>query len=818
MSYNIYSNHAPTGEASSTVVSSNPYSNQGRDIGFPSNLDVYTRLISDADGSQSVTESRKLTDLVGSRLYLHHKPLIAANGTITSILVSDGAIDTSFTNAKQGYIVFSSLPAGDFTVTYVAVPDCELTWNVNVLQDSVMEIEQFIGPTTDTGYPGLRSLSVATFDNPSDSMVSGVLQNAVQLSHLNQNIIIASSDDAGLKIVRGSSHTIQLGRATDNIIVDATGFTVTQSDGTKVSRIILGTKTGDLITYKGSFSGEGPLTIGGPGWAGYSGIVFSTGLTGSYYSGSMLRVHGDVSVMGDIKAVGNITIVNTTGSTSTVLGDFTIRDELFVNGESHLIGPVNTNVLNVADNVFIDKDIVATDTNGSGGNGQSLVDGLDCSEVALSYKYVTESRHGNTIISAPIDPDYLAPVSQVTRPWKVIEGKNLVGDTFALTGQLNAAASISGAHPNILQLLLNERMVSGTYNISGTTDGLWSPGMMQPGTMWVKMLSGPAANSKAPIYGYTVEEVTGHYINRLNVFLPDPFDNTPQTNDYYLMYNPLSIRYNTIEAAGGVSPTFTVKGTTEEPLAISFEDSVRVLTNTTSSYSLSNALTNSVSGLPGSVTTGIAYIYADSNYTDPEDPPIFKAKAVPMRMPGQTAIGEVVAYQSGSVWTVIDTISYRPGGKYDSAWIPIYSNQAIVNTSGRVTPGMSSATTTPRRVYFNHHLGSDVEIGNFAATLYLGNPADTSTISWNKTHLPLYSFFGQDVRTEHGLTGTLMSVSLGVQRTSSATAGRDAAIFYMDSSLIGIDINPGLLAALPISGSSTVTAPSYLRLVINKLN
>lgn len=818
MSYNIYSTHAPTGESSTNVVSSNPYSTKGRQIGFPSNLDLYSRLISDSDGSQSVTESRSITDLVGSRLYLHHRPLVSSNGNVTSIIVSDGTLDTSFTNAEQGYVVFSSLPSSDFTVTYVAVPDCDVTWNINTLQDSVMELEQFVGPTTDTGYAGLRNLKIATFDNPSDSVVSGVLHNAVQLSHLNQNITIASSDDAGLKIIRGSSHTVQIGRATDNVIIDATGFTITESDGTKTSRIILGTKTGDYITYKGSISGEGPITIGGPGWTGYSGVVFSTGLTGSYYTGSMLRVHGDVAVMGNIKSVGNITIVNTTGTTSTIFGDFTIRDELFVNGESHLIGKTNTNVLESADNILFNKDLVALDTNGSGGNGQSLVDGLDCSEIALSYRYVTQSKHGNSIISAPLNTNYYSPITEVIRPWKVIPARNLVGDVFALTGQLNAAASISGAHPNILQLLLNEKMVSGTYNVSGTTDGLWSPGMMEPGTMWIKMLSGPAQNSTAPIYGYTVEQVTGHYINRLNVFLPDPFDYAPQTNNYYLLYNPFSIKYNSISAAGGASPTFSVNGSTTEPLAISFENEVRVLTSNTSNYSLTNALTNSVSGLPGSVTTGIAYIYADSNHTDPEDAPIFKAKAVPMRMPGQTALGEVVAYYSGSSWTIVDTISYRPQGRYDSAWIPIYPNQNIVDTSGRVTPGMTSSTTTPRRLYFNHHLGSDVDIANINGTLYLGNPAVTSSISWNKTHVPLYSMFGQDVRAEHGLSGTLMSIPLGIQRTSSATAGRDASIFYLDSSLIGVDINPGLLAALPISGSNTISAPSYLRLVLNKLS
>lgn len=818
MSYNIFSTHALTGEDTSSVVSSNPYSTQGRSIGFPNVLDLYTRLLSDSDGSQPVVESRKLTDLVGSRLYLYHRPLINSDGSVTTITVSDGTLDSSFTNSEQGYIVFSSLPSSNFTVSYVAVPDCDTTWSINTLQDSVMELEKLIGPFNDLAYPGIRNLNIATFSNPSSSTVSGLLPNGVHLSHLDQNIVIASSDDAGLKILRGASHTIQLGRATDNLIFDSTGFTITQSDGTKTTRIILGAKTGDVLTYKGTLSGAGQLTIGGPEWAGYSGVILSTGLTGSFYSGAMLRVHGDVAVMGQIKSVGTLTIVNTTGTTSTVLGDWTVKDELFVEGVSHLIGPTETNTLTAAGNIYIEKNIIATDEGGAGGEGQSLVDNLDCSEVAWSYNTVIKNKRPNTVISAPINTAYLKPVKVVTRPWLEIGPSNLVGDVFALTGTLNAAASNSGAHPNILQLLLNEGIVSGTYGSVGTTSGLWSPGMMQPGTMWIKMLNGPSQGLEGPIYGYTVEGTTGNNINRLNVFLPDTFSVAPQTNNQYLLYNPFSIKYNTLTASGGASPTFSINASTTEPTAISFEDEVRIMTSNSSNYSMATALGYSVSGLVGTTVTGIAYIFADSNGTDPENPPIFKAKPVPMRMPGQTCIGEVVASLSGSTWSILDTISYRPGDKYDSAWIPIFPDQNIVATSGRVTPGMTSATTAPRRLYFNHYLGSDVDIGSISANLYLGYPGDTSAITWNQTHTTMYSMFGQDSRVGHGLSGTLINIPLGVHRTSSATAGRDASIFYLDSTLIGVDINPGLLAALPISGSLTSAAPSYLRLIVNKTN
>lgn len=816
MSYSIYSEHAPTGETSTRTISSNPYSSQGRVIGYPTTFDLYVRQISDVDGSQSVQESRKLTDLVGSRLYLHHRPLVNSDGTVTTVTVSDGTVDTTYTNSRQGYIVFSSLPTADFTVSYVAVPDCDVSWVINTLQDSVMEIEKVLGPTNDIAYPGVRNLKIGLFDSPADAVASGVLQNSVYLTHLDRDIVIASSDDPSLKITRGASHTIQLGRATDKVVLDVTGFTVQQSDGTKYSSIVLGAKTGDTITWKGSASGAGRMTIGGPEWSNYSGVVFSTALTGSYYSGSMLRVHGDVAVMGNVKAVGNITIVNTTGTTSTVLGDWTVQDELFVNGISHLNGETQANDLEVNQYLYINKDLIALNNGGAGGAGQSLIDGLDCSEIAWNYTTVVKSKHNNSIVSAPMLTGYLRPKKVTIRPWMSLGPDKLVGDLFTITGQLNAAASNSGAHPNILQLLMNEGVVSGTYSTIGTTSGTWSPGLVQPGNLWVKMLDGPAAGLSAPIYGYTVEQTGGNNISRLNVFLPETFSSTPQTNNKYVLYNPGSVPYDFISTANGAAPTFSISATASNPLSISFEDSVRILTSTTPSYSMLTALQNSTSGFVGTVMTGVAYIFADSNGTDPENSPLFKARATPFRMNGQTPIGEVVATYSGSSWSVQETICYRPNGEYDSAWIPVYNNIAVSSTSGRCTPGFTSSSTAPMRVYFHHYLGGDVDLGKMSADLYLGSPSAIIP-TWNQTATPLYSFFGQDGRNSHGLSGCLVHVPLGAKRTSNPTSDRDASIFYLDSALIGVDISPALMAGFPLAVGATI-APTYLRLVLNKNN
>lgn len=820
MAYDIFSTRAQTGESATTVVSTNPYSNQGRTIGFPNNLDLYTRQISDSDGSQSIVERRKLSDLIGSKLYLYHRPLISSNGTITTITVSDGVVDTSSTNSSQAYIVFSTLPSGDFTVSYSAAPDCDFSWVINTLKDSVMEIEGFIGPRNDLAYPGLRSATVATFDNPTDAQVSGVLPNAVTLSHLDRDITIASSDDAGLQVLRGTVHTIQVGRKTDLVIVDTTGFVITQSDGTLKTKIVLGSKTGDTINWKGTASGAGPLIVGGAEWASmYSGVKFSIPMTGSYYSGALLRVHGDSAFMGDVKAYGNITVINATGSTSTIMGDFTVQDELFVNGRSHLAGTVDVNDLVAALNITAEKDIIAGNVQGSGGGGQTLVDNLDCSEVALSYKYVTKSKHNNSVISAPLYTGLVAPKKNITRPWMTLDGNYTVGDIFSITGQLNAAASSSGAHPHILQLLLNVPIVSGTNTSThGYHSGVWSKGMMQPGSMWIRMLDGPSQNLNSPIYGYNVEETgTVNTLTRLNVFLPDAVSSPPQTSNKYILYNPHSAQYNTITAAGGASPTFTINASTSEPVALSFEDGIRLITVTTTTYSMQTALEYSVSGWATTPRTGVAYIFADSNNTDPENIPIFKAKAVPMRMPGQTPVGEVVASTDGSTWTVLETISYRPNGHYDSAWIPIFNSNTAMATSGRCTPGLSTASTHNLKIYFNHYLGSDVDIGNISADLYLG-AFHPGTIAFNQTNTPMYSFFGQDARVAIGLSGSMMHVPLGAKRTTSAITDKDASIFYLDSAIIGVDISPNLLVGSPITGSTLNRTAEYLRLIVNKQN
>ena len=818
MAFPNHSTHAPTGY-NHTKINSNSYDPvYGRNIPFPNRFSVYIEKINEADGSQSIVERRTVGDLIGNKLYLYHRPLTNVAGVASNITIGGGGspvLNSSATNAKQAYIVFTTVPTADFTVSYTAAPDCITASHINVLQDDIMEIEKILGPTSLTGYPGLRNLAYGLFDNPIDANLSGVAQRAVYLPHLNQNIVIGSTNEASLVGIYGTNHNIQLGRSTDTVSIDVTGFKINQSNGTLTSRIELGTKTGDLTTYKGSFSGAGPMTLGGPEWPNYSGKLFTTGLTGSYYTGSMLRVHGDIACMGQIKSIGPITVVTTTGETSVVMGDWAIRDELFVDGTTHLNGQTETNRLEVNNHLYVDGNIIFNNELGAGGNGQSLVDGLDCSEIAHSYKAVTERRIPYSVIAGRFTTGLASPKLTTYAPHYALNNQQLVGEIFNITGFVNAPAGPSGMHPNVVQINLNSDIISGTFGTTGTYQGVWSPGLMEPGSLWMYVRAGAAAGFNSPIYGHTVEtgNITG--ILGLNVFIPELVEPRPTTNDQVVLYNPYNVPYNFITSVGGASPTFAVEASTSFPLKVSFNDEVRILTSNTTNFSLTSALANSVSGLGGTVQTGIAYIFASMSGSDPEASPIFKARPNPIRLPWETVIGEVVAYLSGGSWTTLDTVSYRPGGIYDSCWLPIISGCSLAQHSGRFVPALSS-NTTPVKMYFQHQLGPDLNLSMCNIDLYLAARFTGSTV-FNAHNTSLTSFQGGDIRAGMGTSGAFARIPVGASRFGGSDTARDASVFYLDGKVIGLQLTPDLIDGIQTGvGSASTSAFNHLRLVIRR--
>ena len=808
MAYSNFSTHAQTGlvPSAGTIVSPNEFAPEGQSIGYPQKIDVYVRKIANSDGSQTVTEIRQASDIVGNRLYLYHKPVVDAANNVTTISSSQGVINTILTNAKQGSITYSTNPTSEFSVTYNAAPDCISQYEFNTIQNSVMEIENLLGPGSNTGFAALRNLAYAVFDNPGTNL-SGIAPNALYLSYLNKDITIGSQGTSP------TAHVVTLGAQIDQVNVDATGFKVYNTDGTKVSRIELGGTTGDLVTYQGIFSGEGPCWVGGSEWAtnspGFSGESYLFGMdSGAHYSGSMLRVYGDATILGGLQVAGPITLVHTTGQTSTVLGDFTVQDELFVYGVTHTIGNLDANRVTAKSTVTIQSDIVASNTKGSGPGGQCLVDNLDPSEVAHTYKAVSQRMMPNSIISAPIRRKYLSPQQSSTAVQYSLNFSGLPGDLWVLTGDVNANAGPSGSHPYIIQLNMLEKVVSGTYdpysnpgNTTGSKDGWWSPGMMDPGNTWVKIIAGQGLNYTSPVYGYTVEGIGATHISGINVFCPE--GTGVSAGDTYMLYNPNAVPYEYIYTTNGANPTFQVSGSSSDPLRISFIDEVRELTAISPTYNLRTALENSVSGLPGSpFRTGVAYIVADSRGTDIESPPLFKARAVPFSMPGEVVVGEVIASQEsiGGAWTQLETVSYRAGNVYDSSWIPIVSERGA---TGRAVP-----EPTGEPVYFSHHLGPDVNLVNTNIDIWLAKygTTDPGTIWGNQTQTFGYSLFGQDSRN------LFPTANGSIERVQLHSSGeRSAGVCYLDGKLIGLVLDPQLHA--PVTGTAYM---QYMRVVMRR--
>ena len=851
MSYPTFSTHAPTGSPQKFIVSPNQYSDAGRNIGFPTKYSVYVTKISEADGSQVVTETREVSDLVGNRLYLWHRPVTLPNGTPTTISVGGGGspvVDSGSTNARSAYIVFSTLPTTSFTVSYLAAPDCVNTWNLNTLQDDVMEMQQTLGVSLLTGSPGLRNLAYATFDVPDDANYSGIAPRAVYLSHLARDIIIGSTDDASLMPSLGTSHRIQIGRGEDSFVSDVTGFHIVQSDAALTTNITLGSRTGDVVTYRGMVSGQGPLTVGGPAWAGYgySGFAFSPELTEEFYTGAMLRVHGDVAVAGGVRSIGPLVVVTTTGTTSIVLGDWTVQDELFVFGTTHLNGNTIANTVTVENDLTVGLSITAANT-----YGDTLIDNLDCSEVAHTYNTVIQKRISNCVIDGPHYTGNVAPKLVSYSPYYRINNSGLIGDVFVMGGYLATSPFSSGAHPSMFNVTVNTPFVSGCvtgliydslaltggsptghpladrFLATGQHTGVWSPGMMEPGSLWMKIVGGQAAGYTAPIYNYKISSMNRQGIENMVVFCPESTISVSSFavgTDPVILYNPGSIPYRYIYAEGGALPTFAVTGSTSSPLKIAFDDQVRIMTSPTSNLSLLDTLEKSVSGMPSSTQTGVAYIFASADGVDPESPPLFKARPVPFRLRNETAIGEVVASKAGGTWSILDTTSYRPNGVYDSSWIPIVSGCTLGQNSGRFIPSLSATGSNPHKFFFQHNLGPDATLSNIDAQLYMATvPSYPRALTgnlegFNQTHTYLHSFQGQDVNGQFGPDGRFVQLPISTTRSSSTNGTRDSNIFYIDSKLVGIQFYPGMLADLPTgySDNNKPKAYQYLRVVLKR--
>jgi hypothetical protein len=182
---------------------------------------------------------------------------------------------------------------------------------------------------------------------------------------------------------------------------------------------------------------------------------------------------------------------------------------------------------------------------------------------------------------------------------------------------------------------------------------------------------------------------------------------------------------------------------------------------------------------------------------DIEANPTVVTRATPFRMPNETIIGEVVATGSDEFgWTIAETTSYRPGGLYDSAWIPIHSGAGTtprITHSGRVISNFE-ANATGNQLFFNHNLGAGLNFSDVNTTLYLGSYGSrpTDEIHINKYRSSVQSMWGHDFRGPVGLSGSFTSMSLNKDSVANSP---EASVFFMDGRVIGIQFTDNVLDA-----------------------
>jgi hypothetical protein len=786
MTYSKYSPHRNTNASVGDyeIISSNPYAPNGKTLAYPSKYSWFINKQDHIDGSFSVSELYTTGDLNGSRLYLDHRPVIDSSSN-TDVATTLGSINSI--NAQQGYIEFGTLPTADFTITYTASPDDSSMFYVNLLQDAVMELQNYIGLTSNTTEITSRNLKVALQDKPDASskpFLDVLHPNALYLEHLNSNLRIGSSTDAAISAVNGDTHTITIGYHKDTVNIDATTVLIDNSDGSSTTSIKLGQKSTDLITFRGELTGGERLTLGDANSQYYTGTI--PGSMQTFYDQAVVRVKGALACLGQIQAVGTITIVNTTGEQSSIIGDFKVTKDFTVQGLTHLQGDTDVTKLTASKDIHIKKDLVADNINGSGSGAHSLVDGLDCSEVAATYKHVTAKVLDNCVIRAPMVSSLTAPIRSISSANYTVNGELVPGSVYMGHGTLTAAPSTKPGHPSVLQINLAGgdimNVVTGSIRDTslipgGTNTGIWSDGLVDPGNFRMKLITGAASGWDQATYSHTIEAGSGNTITKFNTY--HSYNPTgANTGDEVVFYNKGSEPYSYISTSSmpGTEPNVVVTASASDPIVIAFKEDIRIL-KSNATVNIKVPLQDSVVGL-GTDPRGECFIFASkiNSLDDPEAEPTIIVRAHPVASDDEVLLGSIVAdlTTATSTWTLVQAHSVRPGGYYDSSWIPVLSTNLA--NAGRVVSSSNESGQTYKRLFFYHGLGDRVTYENIIAKIYYGTYYSVINPTANQNHVRANTIAGNDSLSPITMTGG----------TSGDLEVSDPTIFYIDDKIIGI--------------------------------
>ena len=752
MTYQQYSDTPITGYSESIVnrIDNNSNSSNSDISQYPTKFDLFVNKQNTSLGAFSVTETHTTSQIVGSTLYLDHRPAVDQTGGISAFAISNGGvIDTTQTDVISASIEFTTLPSSSsFTVTYSASADKVQDSHLNSLQNSVMSMQKVIGIGSPVGGngTGLISLPMVSTVNPSSSAeytsLKTLVPGLVMLNHLQDTLNIGSSNVAGIPDF-GVGNTIAIGSTgastRDTVIIDTNSLTIKAADaGAAIFNI--GTRTGEAVNISGVTTIASQTTIGLNGGAL---LDFEDSIPigqEAFYSGAALRVHGGIWFGSGLSGNGNITLSATAGTVVTITGELDVEnvevaDYSIFNG----IATFNDTVAVTSPGYLVtDNDIILQPKIG---NAPSLIDGLDPSYAKWAVdnpgqpgEILDSLRFPVSIATSDPNPKLakVHPVYGFTM-YPIVAGWTYTGSVSfqkaAISGDKNILlvnANMSGIGPNFGPAANNVNLGGGV-----SPSGDYCTGLFNPGDTYIEINGVDAADSYSyPIYSHVAYR-NGTVVTGLNLYVAadDSALQTSIAGKQYRIYQPGNVPYCHLSGWAGASLTPTCTYGVHSSTDYTY-GTVNVITEnawaggsnvtnrsaqhkklqqaSTVVVPVADALSKSVNGSTTAGITGIAYIYVvgSSNNSTQETQIQVKASPTPIGIaapniqlgspkliPGQhIAIGEIVATSDGTNWTLNDIVSYRPKGLYDSCWLPLveYKSTNIPNF-GRCMPFYSAS-------------------------------------------------------------------------------------------------------------------------------
>ena len=632
MAYTTHSDSSPDKNTSfintslNRLVQNNPYHPTASNILWPTYYDVFVNKTDDQQVSVSVSDEKHITGDINTAdnnaLYMNHKPRLGS--TITSTF---GTIDTGLTDYNHGivYFVGGSLPASDFTLTYLADPDKYYGEYISQMQDVLHKLEIWAGAGS-TKNEGVRSAEILV--KTTNARLKSKLPNRIYVQGLEKDISFQS--------LPGLSNHITLGNSEDIVNIDAKEFRVYRGTfgDPNTADPITGTitdHTGDLLNMIGLVNISPTGTTRSTGFT--TDDVASGLISGAHRNDGLedaLRVYGNTYIAGNLFTLGDHTVVSVNESIqvntfqedllvqgNTTLGNET-DDKVYIGGDLIVSGKIDQIGTTPGKNVTINRDIILDNHDGT---KPSLVDGLDPSYIASRHKYMR-----------PAGPDWCGDTVNICSIGQMAEDGTLTG------GAASTATEDSATGDLVIDTSIStNEIITGDLHYTGRFDD---------GTWIFNVQSGPSVGEKIPVaaYDYTA---TGWKLSRV-------LSSVPVAGMSYKVYNPYFCNPDFVNTS---TANFEVTASTTNPIVANVRGIVK--SNIASDNAIS--ISTDVAGYkylllanenPGSSkfmeTDGVWY---GSDYGVPSDQSII--------------VAEVTSDAGGNLASLI---TYRPAGKYDSTW------------------------------------------------------------------------------------------------------------------------------------------------------